>query len=1481
MGFSYNVFRIKVQRIIPNAVIGGNTVEKQTTVGNKGSGLQPYLSPLAVWALSVGSAIGWGALVVTSQTYLSQAGPLGSILGLLIGFIMMLMVAHHYHFLANRYPGTGGLYNYVKYIFGYDRAFLAAWFMFLVYIAIFWANATSIPLFTRYFLQGILRFGYLYTVFGYEVYLGEVLTTIIVIGLVGLLCIKSKKAIARCMEILVLTFTVGITVCFVAAMLGHHSSGMTMEPAFLPDKNALRQVLRIAFISPWAFIGFESVSHSAAEYKFKHSNMFRVLVISLVVTTLLYIFIILMSISAYPEGCSGWLDYIRRLDEFEGIAGLPAFYAAHYYLGNPGIYILMASLLALILTSLIGMLRTVSRLCYAVAQDGILSEHYAKLSDKQIPENSIILILLISLPIPFLGRTPIGWIVDTTTIGATILYGFASAAVFKASKQEGSLKNRILSGICMIILAIFLVFLLFPSFFYDHTIETETYALMTVWTLIGLLFFNRVIRKDHARKFGKAIIVWMALLAFIVLMAMTLTERTSESRGDAVIDDIYSYMDGTADSEMLALDKKEFIELQRNRLHNSDNLSGLLITGLFGLSLIVLLANYKSQQKWEKKAVEERDQATTVAFTDPLTGVKSKHAFLLREKDFDRAIAEKTEERFAVVVCDVNGLKKINDTLGHKAGDEYIIKASQMICDIFQHSPVFRTGGDEFVVILTGRDYLIRKELLLALHDRSVAHISAEDVVISGGLSDYQPGKDTRFHDVFERADSLMYEEKQLLKGMGAATRDDFETAAKPLFAVNDNTDILRLKRHILIVEDEQINQMILGNMLSDGYEVLYASDGIEALEVIKAHREDLAIVLLDLQMPRLSGMEVLKVMKEEKELKDIPVIVMTADQSAEVECLKYGAMDFIPKPYPTVEIVQARVNRCIELSEKRNIIETTERDSLTNLFNMDYFLRYVRMYDQHYTDMPMDAVVLDVNDFHVLNERYGKQYGDSVLARIGARVRQISRELGGVGCRRGADTFLIYCPHREDYETILDKASDGLTGEDVSENRVRLRLGVYANVNKMLEIERRFDYAKTAANAVKSGYLKPVGIYNNEMHEAELYRARLLEDFKPSLRNNRFMVYFQPKFDIRTDKPLLASAEALVRWDHPELGMISPAVFIPLLENNGLILDLDQYVWREAAARIRDWKDRLGYSVPVSVNVSRIDMLTPNLKNIFQEILNEYGLSANDLALEITESAYTGDSAQVISTAKELRGMGMGFRIEMDDFGTGYSSLGMLSHLPIDALKLDMSFVRSAFGENRDVRMIELIIDIADYLHVPVVAEGVETEEQYLVLKAMGCDLVQGYYFSKPVPPADFDRFLIERAKEKSMVSPEIRKTCMSISKALTSNFESIFYVDLATDYYLEFFTGGDGKLEIRPGGIDFFTEARSKLLETVCDEDRDKVREATDKDNLLHRIGQAEPMALLFHKLRNGQPTPYSLQTIKTRESDDHHIVIGVKQE
>lgn len=796
-------------------------------------------------------------------------------------------------------------------------------------------------------------------------------------------------------------------------------------------------------------------------------------------------------------------------------------------------------------------------------------------------------------------------------------------------------------------------------------------------------------------------------------------------------------------------------------MHNNNLL--LVIASILGVATVVVLllirrSNRMKQQYEEKlelqdalqaaltEAEEANEKLRALSETDPMTGVKSKRGWLMKEKQLDEAIGEGSAGEFAVVVSDVNDLKKVNNTYGHKAGDECIREACRMVCEIFQHSPVYRVGGDEFIVVLTNRDYMLRRELMIALHERSVDHITAGGAVVSGGISDYRSGKDASAHDVFQRANERMYEEKKALKALSAVTRDnegEEDREAAIVAELDAEQPIITVRRHLLIVEDNTINQMILADTFKDTYELLYANDGYEALEQVHLHKDELALILLDLRMPRLSGIEVLRTLKADDELRKIPVIVLTADQEAELECLNLGAMDFIPKPYPMWEIMRARVNKCIELSENRDIIRTTARDGLTGLFNVDYFMRYVRLFDQHYADMPMDAVVVDVNHFHMVNERYGRSYGDTILRRIGARLRKMARELGGVGCRQVGDTFLVYCPHQKDYEPLLERLSEGLGGDESSADRVRLRMGVYAEVDKNLDIERRFDYAKVAADTAKSGYGKAVCIYDDAMHDADLHRERLLEDFRPSLESRRFKVYFQPKYDIRPEVPVLSSAEALVRWDHPELGLISPGVFIPLLEDSGLIFELDRYVWRETAARIRDWKDRFGHSVPVSVNVSRIDMLTPGLTDVFEEILNEFGLDESDLMLEITESAYTEDSEQVIATVRELRGMGVGFRIEMDDFGTGYSSLGMLTHLPIDVLKLDMSFVRSAFGEKRDVRMIELIIDIADYLHVPVVAEGVETKEQCLALRDMGCDYVQGYYFSRPVPPEEFDRFI------------------------------------------------------------------------------------------------------------------------------------------
>ena len=558
---------------------------------------------------------------------------------------------------------------------------------------------------------------------------------------------------------------------------------------------------------------------------------------------------------------------------------------------------------------------------------------------------------------------------------------------------------------------------------------------------------------------------------------------------------------------------------------------------------------------------------------------------------------------------------------------------------------------------------------------------------------------------------------------------------------IRSTDSFVKGKRQILVAEDEYINRELLKNILGDKYDLIEAEDGEMALQLISQNRKTLSLILLDLNMPKMTGLELIPRLKEDPETKSIPVIVLTSDQQSEVESLNRGASDFIPKPYPQPDVIKARISRSIELAEDRLIITATERDGLTGLYTHDYFYRYGEQVDKYHPSADMDAVCFDVNHFHVLNERFGMAKGDLILKKIADCLVKIFGSTECVICRKIADTFLVYCPHRDDYDSIIGQLSS--VCEDMPTS-IKIRVGVYASCDKKLDLQARFARAKLAADKIRNNYSVYVSKYDEELLNKELFAEQLVDEFPRALEEKQFKVFYQPKFDVRGDKPVLSSAEALVRWIHPTLGMISPGAFIPLFEGNGLIAQLDEYVWRSAATKIADWKKRLGVSVPVSVNLSRAEMYDPALVETFEKIIADTGITTSDIYLEITESAYVRDSAQIVERVSELRDHG--FFIEMDDFGSGYSSLNMISELPLDALKLDMMFIRNAFDKRNDTRMISIVVDIADYLKVPVIAEGVETEEQYLALKELGCAIIQGYYFSKPVCDDDFEKMLISK---------------------------------------------------------------------------------------------------------------------------------------
>ena len=572
----------------------------------------------------------------------------------------------------------------------------------------------------------------------------------------------------------------------------------------------------------------------------------------------------------------------------------------------------------------------------------------------------------------------------------------------------------------------------------------------------------------------------------------------------------------------------------------------------------------------------------------------------------------------------------------------------------------------------------------------------------------------------------------------------------------NSKFSISEEKRCILLIEDDFINQEMLKETLADTYDIIIAQSGEEAMEVVREHYETISVVLLDLNLPGMPGIEVLRQIKDDPAYARLPVIVMTSDNEAEVECLTLGAIDFIPKPYPPSKVILARILRTVELSEGRDILRWTERDHLTGLYNKEFFYRYAVQLDLYHKNTPTDAIVLDINNFHTVNDRYGKEHGDEVLKQIADRAKEVISESGGIVCRSESDKYMIYCPHRTDYEELLDNLTIIFKDSESGENHIRLRMGVYPDVDKTLDIELRFDRAKMAADSVRGNLAKPIGFFDNSMRESEVLAAQLIEEFPSAIKEKQFVVYFQPKFDVRGDEPVLVSAEALVRWRHPEFGMVSPGVFIPLFEKNGLIQELDRYVWSQTAEQIHDWKERLNISIPVSVNVSRIDLYDPELIDRLIDIVRKNDLQFSELLLEITESAYTENSEKIVEKVTKLRKIG--FKIEMDDFGSGYSSLSMLSSLPIDALKLDMHFIRNAFKDRKDTRLLEAMIQLSSAFDVPTIAEGVETAEQVFTLKLMGCDIIQGYYFSRPLPADEFEKFISEK-KEKPFVRKKKRR--------------------------------------------------------------------------------------------------------------------------
>ncbi len=565
----------------------------------------PYLTTLGAWALAFGCSVGWGAFVMPGSTFLPIAGPAGTTLGIAFGALAMLIVGINYHYLMIQYPDGGGTYTYTKKCFGYDHGFLSAWFLVLTYTAIIWANATALPLIARTLLGSAFQFGFSYEVAGFQVYMGEILLAEAALIISAVICMRRSLS-QRVQIIAAFLLLFGVLICCLASILHQPGGSLMPEPAFAPGKSSWVGIFTILALTPWAFVGFESISHSAAEARFPLKRSFAIMTAALLLASVSYIALALMSASSVPEGAVNWVDYVKGLGNYSGIASQPAFYAAKEALGSTGSLILGIAALGGILTGLVGNYVALSRLMYTLAEDGMLPSQIGQLSEHFVPRRTILLIMGGSMALPFFGRTAISWIVDVTTVGASIAYAFTAAAALKTARKEKNWKMTIVSIMGLIVSVIFALLFLIPNLLSVSTLSTESYLILSTWGILGFVIFRLLLERDTRRRLGRSIVAWVVLLGLIIFASSVWMRQATETSMERSVDLIQGrYLEESDTGEDVSEDRV-FLEKTLRSVDLTLSRSSLIQIILVVVSLCILLNIYALMQKRERQTEVEK-----------------------------------------------------------------------------------------------------------------------------------------------------------------------------------------------------------------------------------------------------------------------------------------------------------------------------------------------------------------------------------------------------------------------------------------------------------------------------------------------------------------------------------------------------------------------------------------------------------------------------------------------------------------------------------------------------------------------------------------------------------------------------------------------------------------------------------------------------------------------------------------------------------
>ena len=597
----------------------------------------------------------------------------------------------------------------------------------------------------------------------------------------------------------------------------------------------------------------------------------------------------------------------------------------------------------------------------------------------------------------------------------------------------------------------------------------------------------------------------------------------------------------------------------------------------------------------------------------------------------------------------------------------------------------------------------------------------------------------------------------------------------------------------ILVVDDQPENLSVIGESLQQaGYAVRVANSG-EAALLYAARPPVPDLILLDIMMPAMDGYEVLQRLRANEATRRIPVVFLTAlDEAADVvRGLQLGAADYLSKPMPP-EILIARVRTQIEaararawlhdrnaqleaeiarrMADIRKYMEQLERksnfDELTGLPNRNLLndrlaqaLARARKGDQ-----PLAVMTLNLDRMSGINDSLGRDTGDAVLREVSRRLGQRESRFDTLA-RTDGDEFALVA------ENCTDESASRLAREllallepafDIEGHQLHLSASVgiamFPKDGDSHDVLLR--NASAAVIKAKNTGGNGISFYTPAMNARSLERLETEHDLRRAIEQGQLILHYQPQLNLHTGE--IVGTEALVRWQHPERGLVMPGDFIPLAEQCGLILPLGEWVLRTACAQNKAWQDAGLTPITVCVNLSARQFMAQDVVALAGTILKETGLAPAYLELELTESAVMADAEAFISATHELKNLAV--TMSIDDFGTGYSSLSYLRRFAIDRLKIDQSFVSELTHEPNSAAIAQAIISLAHTLRLSVIAEGVETEGQLNFLRSQGCDEMQGFYFSRPVPAPAFEQLLRDHVKLSFAASPLPERTLLLV---------------------------------------------------------------------------------------------------------------------